>query len=140
MGFDESSQTSNDLSEQVPAGKSELPSIIKKFDKYKIFYWSTAHISLDNPNSMNSDSEAAIYCYLNGQGIGRMIFYNFEPLPASKYIASPWNQLEIVFHINRFNDIINIVRYEKTLALTLNPNTSYGTLSTEDLEPVGEQE
>jgi hypothetical protein len=69
---------------------------------------------------MQAHNEAAIYCYWQGESIGRMIFYNLDPLPASSYYGSlaPGKkvELEIVFHLDRFNDIINIVRYEKPLS------------------------
>jgi hypothetical protein len=47
--------------------------------------------------------------------------------------------LNIHFSISRFNDIINILRYEKPLQLYLSTTDWHGTLGTET-EPTGEQE
>ena len=48
--------------------------------------------------------------------------------------------LNFHYPISRFNDIVNILRYEKPLYLLMITHSWSGGLVTDELEPVGEQE
>jgi len=49
-------------------------------------------------------------------------------------------KITIRYHIDRFNDIINILRYEKPLKIYIDTESLIGGISTGTSEPVGEQE
>ena len=118
-----------------------LPTIWKEFDSYLVQYHSDTFISPKSPYNKYSINWAEIYCYFKGQFAGRMVFHDREIIdPNTYYGPYPNYDPELNFHISRFNDIINILRYEKRLGLFLNPNNLNGHLDTIDLEPVGEQE
>ena len=66
------------------------------------------------------------------------IFLQKNYLPA-KISINEW-KITIRYHIDRFNDIINILRYEKPLKIYLDTESLIGGISTGTSEPVGEQE
>jgi hypothetical protein len=108
------------------------PTITKQFNSYKIWYYSAFSY------------EALIYCYSSGKYVGRMVFVKDNvPIPQNG-IMNPFgpasDEPTIHFPISKFNDIINILRYEKPLILFLNTDNWVGILETAEFEPTGEQE
>jgi hypothetical protein len=108
------------------------PTIKKQFDSYKIWYYSAFSY------------EALIYCYSSGKFVGRMVFFNDNETIPQNGIMNPFgpssDEPTIHFSISKFNDIINILRFEKPLYLFLNTTNWIGILATDNLEPTGEQE
>lgn len=103
-----------------------MATIKKNFDSYKIWYYN------------GHPYEALIYCYKANKYVGRMVFFkDGSSIPTNaNYASGP----SIHYSLNRFNDILGILRYEKPLYLFLNLNNFIGHLATEDYEPAGEEE
>ena len=100
------------------------------FNNYKIFYYSSFHM------------EATIYLYNDEKYVGRIVLMNDDsPLPDNGMFA-PFEtpQPSIHWPISRFNDLVNILREEKPLYIFLNLTTNFGSINTDDFEPVGEEE
>jgi len=118
---------------------SRITSIIEKeFDSFLIEYDS---VDLNVPNARNTgtQSEAAIFCYSNNDLAGVINFYEHQPPPVNSHIGSRNPHISINFHISRFNDIINILRNQRTLAIWFDFNSLDGGLFS-DREPIGRQE
>jgi hypothetical protein len=104
-----------------------MPSEFKNFNKYYIYYTTKeGHVTPSIP------------IYNDDQSIGYIFFT--EKLPTSKNYISNEGKITLRYHIDRFNDIINILRYEKPLKIYLDTESSIGGIGTGDFEPVGEQE
>lgn len=103
-----------------------MATVKKEFDSYKIWY-SSGH-----------PYEAHIYCYKGYSYVGRIVFFKTDSeIPENaNYSSGP----SIHFGIDRFNDIISILREEKPLYLFLNLSNLIGLLATDEREPVGEEE
>lgn len=103
-----------------------MPTIKKDFDAYKFWYYR------------GHPYEALIYCYKVGKYVGRIVFFKDDAnIPANaNYPSGP----SIHYPVSRFNDVINILRYEKPLYLFLNLDNLIGMIATSDLEPTGEEE
>lgn len=84
------------------------------------FYVSYASLDLDDSTNPGTKSWAYITCLNKNQMVGTIVFYERQPPPINSYRGSPPNyNLRINFHISRFNDIINILRYHRPLSLSL---------------------
>jgi hypothetical protein len=71
------------------------------------------------------------------QHIGKLIFVDMSPLPNN--IVHQDNEFDAFFNLDRFNDIINILRYEKPIGTDF--DTDYKKLRIQAAqEPVGEEE
>ena len=104
-----------------------MPSEYKNFNDYYIYYTTKeGHVTPSIP----------VYNY--EQSIGYIFFT--EKLPTSKNSMSNEGKITIRYHIDRFNDIINILRYEKPLKIYIDTESLIGGISTGTSEPVGEQE
>ncbi len=99
-----------------------------EFDRYVLRY-----------NTAEKDLVANIECYSRQMFAGRILFIsvNTQDIPPNKASGNKYPFL--FFYASQFNDIINILRYEKPLYLMLNTDTLNGYLST-SLEEIGEQE
>jgi hypothetical protein len=85
-------------------------------------------------------AEAAIYCWGDKFYIGVLEFHkDNEPLPQNK-INDYDHTLTLYYPISRFNDVVNILRYEKPLYFLMITHSLGGALMTGDADPVGEQE
>ena len=92
-----------------------------EFESYRIFYWS---------NTSTGYPEAEIILKgTSGADVGVIKFYQTIPANCNKLIS-------------RFNDIINILRYEKPLFIYINSQNLAGGIWTKEgtYEPVGEEE
>jgi hypothetical protein len=102
-----------------------MATIRADFDSYKIWYYS------------GHPYEALIYLYKAGKYVGRIVFFKEDAvIPAN--VSNP--EPSVHYPLSRFNDIVSILREEKPLYLSLNPDNKIGTLATSDLEPAGEEE
>ncbi|HJT85350.1 MAG TPA: hypothetical protein VJ697_12795 [Nitrososphaeraceae archaeon] len=103
-----------------------MPSEYKDFNKYYIYYTTTeGHVTPSIP------------VYNDSQSIGYIFFS--EKLPPSRNSINE-GKITLHYHIDRFNDIINILRYEKPLKIYIDSESLIGGISTGDSEPVGKQE
>jgi hypothetical protein len=88
----------------------------REFDS---FYLSYCSLDLDDSTNPGTKSLAYITCLAKNQLVGNIVFYDRQPPPINSYRGSPPNyNLRINFHISRFNDIINILRYHRPLSLS----------------------
>ena len=103
-----------------------MATVTRAFDSYRIWY------------SSRHPYEAHIYCYKATKLVGRIVFFKDDTAipPNANQPSGP----SIHYPISRFNDVINILRYEKPLYLHLNLANLIGEVATSDLEPTGEQE
>jgi hypothetical protein len=103
--------------------------IRKQFDRYILSY---------DTERENANVVASITCYtsLPWKSVGQILFY-LEEIPPNETAGNDF--LKLHFSASRFNDIINILRYEKPLSLIMNTDTLYGALQTSS-EETGEQE
>jgi len=103
--------------------------IQKEFDSYKLW-----HAPGSSPVTV-----ASIECFKTGIRVGALFFYNDN-------IALPPNEnhqtlgIRLYLHASRFKDVIDTVRQEKPLYLMLETVSLNGWLTTNDTEPVGEEE
>ena len=108
----------------------------RQFDSFAIFYTSM------NINGTNAGTSCMPYiqCYDKEELVGIILFYENQPPPTNTYRGShPHYRFHITFHISRFNDIINILRYHKPLSLNFDLIRKDGSLETSERQHVGEQ-
>jgi hypothetical protein len=78
-----------------------------------------------------------IYLYNNGQIVGSLFFVkDGVSIPAN---SDPYGYPRLHFKEDKFEEIINILRHEEPLYITLNTSNGIGTIST-SMEPIGEEE
>ena len=88
--------------------------------------------------SSNTNYEAKIYCYKDNQTVGYIHFLkDGDTIPENSVVGA---YMHIYYSISRFNDIANILRYEKPLKIAVNTSTKYGSIYTGSIEEVGEEE
>jgi hypothetical protein len=108
-----------------------MPTIIKQVRSYHIFYCNE-----DSP----ADPRLSADIQLRDEDknhIGMLRFVDTSPLPNN--IVHSNNEFDVFYHLDRFNDIINILRYEKPIGITF--DTDYKILEIQATqEPVGEEE
>ncbi|HLN34005.1 MAG TPA: hypothetical protein VK250_01835 [Nitrososphaeraceae archaeon] len=73
----------------------------------------------------------------DNNSIGTLRFVDESPLP--KNIINQDGTFDIFYNIDRFNDIINILRYEKPLWVSIDTQFKSGQIQA-IREPVGEEE
>ncbi|MDX1477151.1 MAG: hypothetical protein R3301_05565 [Saprospiraceae bacterium] len=95
-----------------------------EFDNYIIYHES-------KPNSIE---KAVITCFMGEKTVGYIHFYD-GAVPEPEVL--PTGVMRLCFHFDRLPEIINTIRYEKPLYISLYEDKS--VLST-IREPVGEQE
>jgi hypothetical protein len=99
-----------------------MADLSKQFDKYHLFYATGGNVG--------------IYCSYGGKNVGDIRFVKENDTIPKGSVAN--DNLTIYFSLARFNDIINILRYEKPLYLYLYESGSGGVSTS--IEPAGEQE
>lgn len=95
-----------------------------EFDNYIIYHEEQA----------DRKEKAVITCFYEGKTVGYINFYD-GPVPEPEVL--PKGILKLCFPLSRISEIVQTIRYEKPLYLSLYGNKS--VLST-IREPVGEQE
>jgi hypothetical protein len=101
-----------------------------EIESYRIFYWSNTSPGPEAEINLKGTS---------GASVGVIKFYQTIPANCNKLIG---NLIHLCYHISRFNDIINILRYEKPLFIFINDQNFDGGIWTKEgtYEPVGEEE
>ena len=101
-----------------------------KFDNYRIFYYTGPDI---NP---------LINCYDDTKSVGQIRFYEKSAaMPPNTVIESGQGRiLKLHYRLEQFQDVIEVMRYEKPLHLWLETINSQGGVCTSEYEPVGEEE
>ena len=96
----------------------------REFDNYIIYHQA----------ERNSAEKVIINCYIRDTAVGYIHFYEGD-LPEPEML--PTGALKLTFDYARYSEIINTIRYEKPLFISL-----YGEKSMISTvrEPVGEQE
>ena len=104
-----------------------MPYEYKNFNNYSIFY-----------NTKEGQVTPNIFVNNDNENIGNIYF--LDKLPISKNSISNQGKITIRYHIDRFNDIINILRYEKPLKIYIDTESLNGGIRTASAESIGEQE
>lgn len=104
----------------------------KQFNTYGILYYS----------NYNANIAAAIFCYMDHNYVGAISFvHNDYPVPPPTVGAGPLAGMLFLWHkLSEFNDIINLLRYDKrplTLFIDNMFTPIYGGITTSD-DNVGE--
>ena len=105
-----------------------MANIRKSFDSYKIQY----------TGSKRELPLASISCYQGRMWVGLLEFWADSAKVRDPFL---WNdRIVLSYTLERFGDVINILRNEAPLELYLNPPGNWGSILTKELEPVGEGE
>jgi hypothetical protein len=102
----------------------------KEFDSYVIKY-SSYRVTADNRTF------AFITCFKGNLKIGNIHFSEDHPLNEN-YLQDDKIYMRVDF--SHFNDIINVLRYEKPLRMRFDDTKKEAWVSTGSVEPIGEQE
>lgn len=107
-----------------------MPDVSKQFNGYRISYHS------NNP-AVPDRVTANVPLYFNNQHVGTIRFVKESPLPQN--VVNPATQdFDVFYPLDKFNDVINILRYEKPLWMDIDEIMNAQILT--HLEPVGEEE
>jgi len=109
-----------------------MATVTAKFDNYRIFYYSSY--------ALDAYYDALIYCYNGPTFVGRIEFHKPATAPAMLKSKIIGGQPFVLYRIDRFADVQQILLNEKPLYLFVNGDNGIGTLATEELEPVGQEE
>ena len=105
-----------------------MANIRKNFDGYKIQYTGSKR---DLPL-------ASISCYQGTTWVGLLEFWADSARVRNPFV---WNdRIVLSYTLDRFDDVVNILRNEAPLELYLNPPGKWGSILTKETEPVGEGE
>ena len=104
--------------------------VSKQFNSYRISYHS------NNP-AVPYRMMANVALYFNNQVLGVLRFVDVSPIPQN-VLDPDTEDFDVYYHLDRFNDIVNILRYEKPLYISVDDflNAQIGM----NREPVGEEE
>ena len=98
-----------------------------EFDSYRLYYHSAPQYSW----------QSRLYLYNDNTFVGS-IFFMKEGVNIPANVESS-GQPKLHFPASKFEEIMNILRHEEPLYITLVPSNGIGTIST-SLEPIGEEE
>ena len=98
----------------------------KSFNRYMLFYFA------------GGEHSALVQCFEEEEYRGRILFYPDERdmPPCGIFAGAP----SLHYSLRQYQDVIDFIRYEKPLHLTLDPDSGKGYLATSNFEPIGEQE
>ena len=107
-----------------------MAQLIIQFDSYQINYYSgdTTHMS-----------DVSIGCRSGKNNVGSINFIRDNKQIPKNMKSKDGKAVILYFPLSSFNDIINILRYEKPVYLVLH-DSGLGCIITGIEEPVGEQE
>jgi|SRR6266566_2433772 hypothetical protein len=108
-----------------------MPNIItKQFNKYRVHY---------KTGGATNRHFALIQCFDGNTVVGQLIFLDSPAaLPSPRANASTAGPLNIFFSIERFSAVVDLLRNEGPLEISL--DGEIGILSNATVEPVGEGE
>jgi hypothetical protein len=109
--------------------------IVKNFDKYKIAFHSDYYSLAQNDFGVKNWIQ--IECYNNQTRVANLLFNNTLTFAKNSY-TSGVDVITLIYHIDRFDEIYNLIRREKPLQAVIDDKTLNGNVSTLQLEPVGE--
>jgi hypothetical protein len=116
---------------------SQLNYIEKEFDSFLVTYSS---LDLGDPANSGTKCMAYIACYDKEQLVGFIKFHERQHPPINSHRGSHPNYILVInFHISRFNDIINILRYNKPLSLSFDLIKLEGAVNS-GFESIGQEE
>lgn len=99
----------------------------KEFNSYRLYYHSTPRYSW----------QSRLYLYNDGVYVGSIFFMkDGENIPENIEISG---HPRLYFSSDKFEEIMNVLRHEAPLYLTLVTTNGIGTISTSN-EPIGEEE
>ena len=108
--------------------------INNEFTKYRIYYQSAPQYNWQARVTLYNDNETPVgELHFKKEGV---------PIPANSFHFYPRSDISsptLYFPASKFEELMNILRYEKPLFITLAPSNGIGTISTYD-EPIGEEE
>lgn len=107
--------------------------IVKSFDKYKIAFHSDYYTLAQNDFGVKNWIQ--IECYNNQTRVANLLFNESLTFGKNTYDSGIIN---LVYHIDRFDDIYNLIRREKPLQAVIDDKTLHGNVSNLQLEPAGE--
>lgn len=98
-----------------------------EFNSYRLYYHSAPQYSW----------QSRLYLYNEGAYVGSVFFMkDGESIPGNIEIAG---NPRLYFPTGKFEEIMNVLRHEAPLYITLVPSNGIGTISTSN-EPIGEEE
>lgn len=98
-----------------------------EFDAYRLYYHSAPQYQW----------QSRLYLYNNGTYVGSIFFMkDGVDMPANVEISG---HPRLYYSTGKFEEIMNILRHEEPLYITLVPSNGIGTISTSS-EPIGEEE
>lgn len=98
-----------------------------EFDAYRLYYHSAPQYRW----------QSRLYLYKKGSYVGSIYFMkDGVDIPANVEISG---KPKLHFHTSKFEEIMNVLRHEEPLYITLVPSNGIGTISTSN-EPIGEEE
>ena len=109
-----------------------MATVSAAFDKYKIFYYSSY--------PLNAYYDCLIYCYQTTTYVGRIEFHKMSEADANLKSRIDSGQPSVVYRIDRFADVYQILLEDKPLYLFVNDANGIGTVGTSDYEDVGQEE
>jgi hypothetical protein len=123
----------------VSSVPKELTEIEEEFDRFMVLY-SSLDLGDKNPQTNGTKSAATIVCYQGNQLVGVLSFHERQPPPVNSYRGSRVPHINLNFHISRFNEIMNLIRYQRPLTIWFDVSRSDGGLSSGEIEDIGQQE
>jgi hypothetical protein len=108
-----------------------------EFNRFQVFHWS--HES--------DELLAGIYCYLDSDFVGRILFHADDVTPAPQnrvnehggvFGAATSAQPDVYFPISRFQDLMLLLGEQGPMHLFLNTQNLIGVVSSDPLEPIAE--
>lgn len=98
-----------------------------EFNSYRLYYQSAPQYSW----------QSRLYFYNDGAYVGSVFFMKEgENIPANAEVSG---KPRLYFPDSKFEEIMNVLRYDKPLYITLVTSNGIGTISTSN-EPIGEEE
>ena len=98
-----------------------------EFDAYRLYYHSAPQYQW----------QSRLYLYNDRAFVGSIFFMKDRAnIPANIEVSG---RPRIHFPAIKFEEIMNVLRHEKPLYISLNPSNGIGTISTSS-EPIGEEE
>lgn len=98
-----------------------------EFDAYRLYYHSAPQYQW----------QSRLYLYKSGAYVGSIFFMKEGvDIPANRDLGG---RPRLYFPATEYEEIMNVLRHEEPLYVSLNPANGIGTISTSS-EPIGEEE
>lgn len=111
--------------------------IVKNFDKYKIHFHSDYYSLAQNDYGVKNYIQ--IECYNNQTRVANLFFFDKLSLLKNSYQSSSGvDVINLFYHLDRFDEIYNLIRREIPLHVTIDDKTLNGNVGSTQIEPAGE--